>query len=68
MTRRTIGMAIDHTYHGEPIEYGFVRLVCSETVTKEQIEIAERNQQKKLESMAKRMPHSFWKRIDHDHY
>ena len=58
---RTIGMAIDHSYHGEPVEYSFMRLTYSEHLTPEQIKIAERNQEKKLHSMAKRMPHKYWR-------
>jgi len=56
---RTITMHTDHSYHGYPIETSRVELYCDESVTPEQIEILKRNQEMKLRSMAKRMPHAY---------
>lgn len=57
---RTIATHTDHGYHGTPIETSRVELYCDDSMTTEAIEIAKRNQENKLHSMAKRMPHSYW--------
>ena len=59
-TRKVIGMPIDHNYHGTPVEYGFVRLSCSDQMSDEQVAVADRNQALRLKAMAKRMPHRYW--------
>jgi hypothetical protein len=57
---RTIAMHTDHSFYGTPIETSRVTLYCNETLTPAQIEMAKYNQEMKLRSMAKRMPHSYW--------
>ena len=63
---RIIGMPIDHSFYGTSIEYGFVDLHISDDIewTPEMLEIAERNQEMRLKSMAKRMPHRYWNKED----
>ena len=59
---RTIAMYTDHTYHGRPCETSRVTLfINEEMITPEVIDTAKELQEKRLLSMAKRMPHSFWK-------
>lgn len=59
---RTIAMFTDYSYHSTPIETSRVELYCDESMTPEEIEIAKRNQEMKLQSMAKRMPHRYWQK------
>jgi hypothetical protein len=56
-------MYTDHTFHGKPIETSRVDLYCDEILTPEQIEIEKHNQDMKLRSMAKRMPHRYWREV-----
>ena len=59
---RTIAMPTDHSYHGTPIETSRVELFISDDIewTPEMIAKIKENQEKKLHSMAKKMPHSYW--------
>ena len=59
-TIRTIAMYTDHTYHGKPIEVSRVSLMVDECITPEEIEFLKEQQERKLKSMAKRMPHRYW--------
>mgnify|MGYP001570321252 CR=1 FL=1 len=59
---RTIAAQTDHNYHGEAIETSRVELHCDPSVTPDQIEILKRQQEKRLQSMCKRMPHQYWKK------
>lgn len=57
---RSVAMYTDHTYYGNPIETSTVSLFIDEAVTPEQLAFLKIQQQRRLESMAKNMPHSYW--------
>ena len=59
---RSIAMFTDHDYHGRPVETGRVDLFCSEVMTEAQIALTKEMQEIKLHSMAKRMPHDYWRK------
>lgn len=58
--KRTIGMATDHDYYGYPVEYSYITLTYDADLTDDQIKVLERNQEMRLRSMAKAMPHRYW--------
>ena len=61
MNTFTIGMFTDHDYYGEPIETTLVHVSTDQTdqaILSELRHIA----QGKLHSMAKRMPHDYWRK------
>ena len=59
---RTIAMHTDYSYHGSPIETSRVELYLDEDMmAPELVAIAKRNQEARLHSMAKRMPHRYWR-------
>ena len=59
---RSVSMHTDHSYHGTPIETSTVTLFANtDVVTPEQMQVLKRQQENKLHSLAKAMPHSYWR-------
>ncbi|CAB4223455.1 hypothetical protein UFOVP1670_59 [uncultured Caudovirales phage] len=62
----SIGMPTDHSFYGGVLETSRVDLFISDDVewTPEMLAIAKRDQEMRLRSLAKRMPHRYWQRIE----
>lgn len=59
---RVIAGSTDHSYHGIPVEVSTVELYVDEAfVANEKVmAIMKKNQDEKLKSLCKRMPHWYW--------
>jgi hypothetical protein len=63
---RTIAMHTDHDFYGRPIEVTGVELYCDPDLSPELVEVLKRNQEKRLLSHVKRMPHRYWNELNKD--
>lgn len=57
---RAITSYTDHDFYANPVEVTRVELYCATKMTPEQIEVAKRQQEMRLRSHSKRMPHQYW--------
>lgn len=66
---RIIAMPTNHNFHGNPTEISRVELWVSEDVklTPSMVAVLKENQDMKLHSLVKAMPHGYWNRESYDH-